>query len=77
MRVLTKISVKLAVVGEMSKQISVRLSGKDLEMFDALKKYLSKGIAEPTEPSIVRGCIRYVYEREIEGKADAGMTADE
>ena len=61
----------------MSKQISVRLSGKDLEMFNALKKHLGKGIIEPTEPAIVRGCIRYVYQREIEKKTTTKISAEE
>ncbi|MHA2232218.1 MAG: hypothetical protein ACXAB4_06990 [Candidatus Hodarchaeales archaeon] len=61
----------------MTRQISVRLSGKDLEMFAALKKHLNKGIVEPTDPMIIRGCIRYVYQREIEGKSSADMITED
>lgn len=55
----------------------MRLSGKDLDMFAALKKHLGKGIVEPTDPMIIRGCIRYVYQREIEGESSADMITED
>ncbi|MFX0115204.1 MAG: hypothetical protein ACFFB3_11710 [Candidatus Hodarchaeota archaeon] len=49
----------------MPKQFSVRFTGEEEKIYNAVEKYFNRGPARLTDSQILRACVRYFYEHEV------------